>query len=585
MTNRIQVLLLVLVGLLLFYPLIYAPLCSVDDSVLINRIFNTPDYSFWTHFFSRGGGTYYRPLLILSFYLDYWFSTMSTMSMHLENVLLHIANASMLFWILSLLRSCENSWPRFFPLGGSLLFLVHPITVEPVAWISGRTDVLAGFFLLLAITVSCWMRQRRITFFSLFFCGFFYLCACLSKEVAVFFLPLGWLLFVPDSRESIFVAVKRHWRNILLRYSSYIFAGVTYFSMRYVALQGSDHGSAKVLLGVTEQISGQRLVDMGQTFIKVFGFYVKKIVWPWPLNFTITGISEHYFWFGCAVVVVAVYALLHLGFSARFFLMGSMVLCSALLVIFAKITWMPVAERYLYVPALFWCPSLIAVGLCWGKRKLWGGIITVVCLVFALSTIQRVALWQDNLALFRDAAEKSPNSAIAINQLALALVRHGHSDKGYALLKENAPEQSLRNREYAVGNRAQALVREGKWLEARQYLRENYDEKSRKKDVILKRLIEVQKKIVTEAGTDKKRQEALELIRLYNLRKKRGDQAFYAYIIGREYFRLGEQEKARAQFKESLSLAKDSDFFKQAAASYLEKLDKVATATDSESLQ
>ena len=65
---------------------------------------------------------------------------------HIANLALHALNVLIIFAILRLL--CANDWAAC---GGALLFALHPVQVEPVAWVSGTKDLLCGFFSLLAL--------------------------------------------------------------------------------------------------------------------------------------------------------------------------------------------------------------------------------------------------------------------------------------------------------------------------------------------------------------------------------------------------------------------------------------------------
>ena len=65
---------------------------------------------------------------------------------HVVNLALHVLNVLIVFAILRLL--CANDWAAC---GGALLFALHPLQVEPVAWVSGLKDLLSGFFSLLAL--------------------------------------------------------------------------------------------------------------------------------------------------------------------------------------------------------------------------------------------------------------------------------------------------------------------------------------------------------------------------------------------------------------------------------------------------
>ena len=88
----------------------------------------------------------YIPLTILSFAFEYHFVRDHPLVYHLDNLILHIGNVFLIFVLAQRLglslRACFLA---------SLLFAIHPMRAESVAWITERKDVLYGFFFLLAI--------------------------------------------------------------------------------------------------------------------------------------------------------------------------------------------------------------------------------------------------------------------------------------------------------------------------------------------------------------------------------------------------------------------------------------------------
>lgn len=310
----------------------------------------------------------------------------------------------------------------------------------------------------------------------------------------------------------------------------------------------------------------------------MFGFYAKKLVWPWPLNFGINSVDEHYFWIGILLFFLIAVALVRSSLMSNLFLVGCVVISSAFLVVMAKMTWTPIAERYLYVPAMFWIPSFLLFGrsaclnLALGKRAV-GFLCSVLIVAFALTTLQRNILWQDNLALFKDTVNKSPSFTPAKNQLAIALLRAGDTKKGYALLKDNIPATSIINSEYAVGNKAAVLAKEGHVYEARELVRSVIDPKRRKYMVLVERLIEFQRMILKDCSAADRIEETEELIRLYEIKKNHGDRAFYAYLIGREYMRIGNYSQAEVQLIESVEFSSDKDYFKKSSQKMLKRIE------------
>src|SRR5947209_4290195 len=89
---------------------------------------------------------YWIPLTWLSYQLDYHLYGLAPGGYHRTNLLLHAANALLLFLLLC--RLTGATWPSGF---AAALFALHPLQVESVAWVTERKDVLSTFFGLLAL--------------------------------------------------------------------------------------------------------------------------------------------------------------------------------------------------------------------------------------------------------------------------------------------------------------------------------------------------------------------------------------------------------------------------------------------------
>ncbi len=120
---------------------------------------------------------YYRPLLTLSFCLDQFVFGASPRGPHVVNILLHFAVGASLFFVLR--RMAGNARIAFF---SSLIFLVHPIHTQVVAYVSGRADALAAFFSLACLFyfLRAEGKGRKVYGASLVF----FVLALLSKESA-----------------------------------------------------------------------------------------------------------------------------------------------------------------------------------------------------------------------------------------------------------------------------------------------------------------------------------------------------------------------------------------------------------------
>ena len=188
-----------LLTLLLFLPALANDFVNWDDER--NFVLN-PNYRglgwaeiewMWTsHLLGR-----YVPITWMTLGLDYTIWGMNPLGYHLTSVLYHTVNA-MLFYLLALallgiaLRDRPKEMQARIPIGAlfaGLVFALHPLRVESVAWVTERRDVVSGMFFLLAILA--YLRGnpdvpgapiRRKYYWACF--GFFIL-ALLSKEIAV----------------------------------------------------------------------------------------------------------------------------------------------------------------------------------------------------------------------------------------------------------------------------------------------------------------------------------------------------------------------------------------------------------------
>lgn len=89
---------------------------------------------------------YWRPIILASYAWDWALGDGSPFVFHMTNVAVHAANVVLLFRVL--LRWCRNEWGAF---SGALLFAIHPVQTEPVAWVAGRTDSLCVLGMLIVL--------------------------------------------------------------------------------------------------------------------------------------------------------------------------------------------------------------------------------------------------------------------------------------------------------------------------------------------------------------------------------------------------------------------------------------------------
>jgi len=224
----------------------------------------------------------FKPLVWLSYTLDYAIWDLNPFGYHLVNILLHGANTGLLFVLILHLWNLTGTAiesrvlvPPRTSVGvglaaflATLFFAIHPLRVESVAWISARKDVLCAFFFLSTLLAYLkYAAGKKVRWFILSL--LLSLLALLSKPIAVS-LPVILLLLdvYPLNR------VKYGWGRILLEKGPFLLLALTTASL---ALYGQWQHAALVPL----EESG--LVDRCLLAFKSLFFYLQKTVLPFRL--------------------------------------------------------------------------------------------------------------------------------------------------------------------------------------------------------------------------------------------------------------------------------------------------------------
>src|SRR3989338_813230 len=147
----------------------------------------------------------YVPLTILSFQIEHLIVGFTPFFFHLDNLLLHVLNAGLVLLLLERLGLKRST--SFF---AALVFTVHPVNTEAVAWVSARKDLLATLFSLTALLTYLYWKSVQSWQWLWITLGCF-LCALLSKPVAivlpVIFLLLDWKQRGNLTRRSVVTAI------------------------------------------------------------------------------------------------------------------------------------------------------------------------------------------------------------------------------------------------------------------------------------------------------------------------------------------------------------------------------------------
>ncbi len=170
---------------------LFYPLTDWDDPLYIiaNPLITSFSPSHLTTLFTKPHFCLYIPFTLLSYALDYQFFRYDAFGYHLTNLLLHLANVSLVYGLIAFLTG-----ESLAALGAALLFGIHPVQVESVVWIAERKNVLSSYFFLLAFVFYVLSKHRPRVKTMLLASWLAFFAACFSKPNVVIF-PLLVLAF------------------------------------------------------------------------------------------------------------------------------------------------------------------------------------------------------------------------------------------------------------------------------------------------------------------------------------------------------------------------------------------------------
>ncbi|RMF44037.1 MAG: hypothetical protein D6751_09590, partial [Deltaproteobacteria bacterium] len=558
--------------LLVYFPALHAPLSPVDDRAILQWFQNRPDLVL-ADLFTLTTENYYRPLLMLTYLVDHrvWGGIPSFL--HLENVLLHFLNVTLVWGLAVRVARAAGGEPFFFPLASAALFALHPLNVEAVTWFAGRSDVLAAVFVLLAahclLTALVENRFRWVlASLTALAPGF------LVKETALFFLPAALVLSWCWKKEIRPPAVPAKGR--LPRWLFPVLAAgllVAFVGFRAWTARSNLWGLADIASSLVS-LEG---ASWGQLAAGA-GFYVRKLFFPWPLNFTIYPVPAHFAWLAVVAFVAPLWFLVRRGIAAGFLVAAAVIAASALVALLARPGWTPVAERYMYIPLAFLVPGVV-----WGVARpefarhvpavASGVVLTLVCGVFGYTVFDRNLLWRDNLALIRDSAEKSPDFPYVRSVLADLLLEAGRKKEAARLIFTNRAPEGMRNRDFLELKRAEFLHREG----AQELARDLVLRTRKKGDPLYfefqKLLLKIDK-VRLEVLEGEPRQEAVEeTIELLQQLYRTYHDPFYRYQLGQLLLREKRMSEAARQFRAAAVEAPPGAHYRDAALALADRLE------------
>jgi protein O-mannosyl-transferase len=362
----------------------------------------------------------YIPLTLLTYAIEYHFFGYDPFIYHFDNLLLHCGVTALVFAF-----ALRLGVSLFSAAIAAILFGIHPMHVESVAWVTERKDVLYGFFYLLSLSGYCsyLTSQRKRDYYLSLFWG---MLAILSKAMA---LSLPLILLVCDWFYGRKLTDRKVWKE-KIGYFLYVvpIAGITYFQ--------------------NVRIPGQGILESGLVWVWTFMFYLRKFVFPQILlpyyvlpkpvgliNWQY-GISLSLF-IGLVILLIAFRRQRLFLFSVLFYFFSIFFL----LRFDDKMDTTVVSDRFMYLPSIGFC---VLFGLfCermlyWVRSKsrflFWGYLLILVLLfgAFSIKTDQQIRIWGNGIVLWEENIQRYPRAFFPYFFRAYAFVEQGDYEKALA---------------------------------------------------------------------------------------------------------------------------------------------------------
>jgi len=409
----------------------------------------------------QAGSNYWRPTFVAWMILCHALFGLAPLGWHVLSVLLHVAVTALAFVFVR--RLGLGTWAAA---AVALVFAVHPVHSESVAWISGSPDLLLGVALLGAAILAAdharvggaW-RVAAIVALGAVAMG--------AKEIGIM-TPLVVGLTVWAVRAGDAGTRPAAVRSAVGIAAPLVAVGVVYLVAR-----------AAVIGGFSQDAPWEHgLVEAALTAPAIVVFYLGQILWPATVGpsyalrpVTADTLSAATFWLPLAGTLLALGLAAWLARQSRAAAVGVALFALLLLPAFNIGAFPPehlVHDRYLYLPLLGALLAVVAVAEArWDGRRV-ALAAAVVAVPLLLVTLRVNRIWMTEEALWAANVETDPTSAFAWTQHGIQLQRAGQTE---AAVRAYDRAIAIRPMSAAVSARAELLAASGRGADAEAALR------------------------------------------------------------------------------------------------------------------
>ncbi|NPU85335.1 MAG: tetratricopeptide repeat protein [Syntrophaceae bacterium] len=464
----------------------YHQFLNIDDKEYVSANRNvqkgvTPESVQWAFGFT--GIAYYHPLTWISHMLDYQMYGLAPGKHHLTNLIIHILNALLLYWLILRMTGAPYASGAV-----ALLFAVHPIQIESVAWVTERKNLLSTLFLLISIHAYIrYVKDKSILIYFgvliLFVLGLLSKPSILSFPFLLLILDywplkrfsaammsridngqdkiqrisIHSIIRVVKSRMFVFVVAEKIPFVVLSLISSYL----SLISMSSIVI---DHNRIPLDL---------RIYNLFVSIIK----YLKNYFWPfdYAIYYPFPGnIPLSYFLLSLSGIIIITIAAIFLRRNRPWLTVGWLWFLVALAPAGGLVQaglWPEMANRFMYIPMIG-----LSLLLVWECNALLKGrystvlkyviFLTILALMIPITRTQNL-YFSNGYALFTRALAVTGPNCIAYNGIGDALYNLGHKDEAEEYFRKAIEANPMY--ELAQNNYGLCLTRKGDYKNAAKY--------------------------------------------------------------------------------------------------------------------
>ncbi len=451
-----------LITLVVFWPVVTFDFVAYDDNLYVteNRYVQreiTGDSIAWA--FTHPMCDNYHPITILSHMIDFHFYRLTPAGHHASSLIVHVLNAILLFCVL--LRIIGNVWPITV---ATLLFALHPLRVESVAWIAERKDVLSLFFALLTFWFyssyveqtkeNVNQRRRRVSYAL----AVVSLALGLMSKPMVVTIPFMLLLLDiwPLRRIELSTCA-----NALRQLRDLVQEKLWFFALIIPSVLVTLFAQSRAIK-TTEQVPlALRLQNAPIAIVD----YLQKTFWPTKMAVLYPFPAAFAWWkVAVSILIIATITIAVVRFIRRapelavgwFWFLGGLVPVLG----FVQAGEQRMADRYTYLPAIGLFAAIVWFLNSKLPKRFFSALSIAAVVACILVTRHQLQFWQNTFTLFERAVAVTQGNFVAEYNLANMLLASGQTDS--ALEHYRASIAAAPKRPEPRNNYAKALAQTGR---------------------------------------------------------------------------------------------------------------------------